>query len=111
MALTRAELLNEMRLETEIVKISEGKEVIVSQIGAADYIRLWTDPDSQTDGTVDMAKFTPKLVAFCVVDEKGEKLFKEEDIPLLARSSQVVFDKICEVARRLNGLVGEEEKN
>jgi len=111
MPLNKAEILNEMRLKTELVEISKGKEVIVSEIGAADYIKLWTSTSGDKDGHVDMAEFSPKLVAFCVVDEKGERIFSEDDIPALIRSSNKVFEKLAEVARRLNGISGEEAKN
>lgn len=105
--LNREELLNAMRLKTERVKIAGG-EVIVSEIGAADYIKLWTE--YQVDGKVDMTTFTPALVAFSVVDESGARVFSDEEVALLARSSHGPFMEIAAVARRLNGLAGDEVK-
>jgi len=124
MALDRSSLLNAMKLKTETVEI-EGGEVIVSEIGAADYIKLWSDPKNQKDTgekvlkegkeeavmVIDMAKFTPALIAYSVVDDAGNRLFSDEDVTLLARSSQGIFLKIAEASRRINGLSGEETKN
>ena len=124
MAFDRTTLLAAMKLKTEVVEI-EGGEVIVSQIGAADYIKLWSDPSNQKDTgekvikdgveeavmVIDMTKFTPALVAYSVVDEAGERLFTDEDVTLLARSSQAIFLKLAAVARKINGLSGEETKN
>ena len=112
--LTREELFEEGALRTEIVPLKKG-EVIVSEIGGSDYIALWSDPKNQKtiDGkeTLDMSRFTPALLSFAVVDESGKRLFTEADIERLARFNSEVFLKLSEVARRLNGLSGEEEKN
>lgn len=43
-----------------------------------------------------------KLVAQCVVDEDGQRLFGDEDIPALGRKSAAALDRIVEVAKRLN---------
>jgi hypothetical protein len=124
MAFDRSSLLAAMKLKTEVVVV-EGGEVIVSEIGAADYIKLWSDPKNQKDTgekvikdgveeavmVIDMTKFTPALVAYSVVDEAGERLFTDEDVTLLARSSQAIFLKLAAVARKINGLSGEEIKN
>lgn len=111
MSMNKAELLNELRLKTELVKLDDGKEVIVSEVGAADYIKLWTNHNYQTDGNIDMAKFTPALLAYSIVDEQNQCVFTDEDIPSLARAAQGPFMKIAEAARRLNGLAGNEAKN
>lgn len=109
--LNKAALMQVLEPKTEKVKLGKG-EVIVSEIGAADYIRIWTDEAYQDkDGNTDMTKFTPALVAYCVVNEKGERVFSDDDIPALARSSHGPFHEIARVARRLNGLAGGEVKN
>jgi hypothetical protein len=104
--MNKAEILEEMELKTETVKLGKG-EMIVSEIGAADYIRLWTKPDFRMDDDpdrVDMSKFTPALIAYSVVDEKGNRLFTDEDIPNIASWPQGRFTEIAQIARRLNGL-------
>lgn len=124
MSMTREELLNELKLKSEVVEIGKGK-VIVSEIGASDYISLWSDPKNQKatgemvlkDGksepvmVVDMARFTPALIVYAVTDAAGNRIFTDEDIDLIARGSQGPFLKIADVARRLNGMVGDEVKN
>lgn len=106
----KTELLKSLELKSEVVEI-DGGEVNVSEIGAADYIKLWTDPANQTDGAVDMAKFTPKLLAYCITDSCGNRVFSDDDVPAISRTSHGPFLKLAEVARRLNGLSGEEVKN
>lgn len=43
-----------------------------------------------------------KLVARCVVDETGQPLFSDEDVPALGRKSAAALDRVVEVAKRLN---------
>lgn len=56
-----------------------------------------------------------KLVALCVVDEQGNRLFTDKDIELLGRKSAAALDRVFEVAQRLSGLRPEDmeeiEKN
>lgn len=111
MILNRTELLNELQLKTEVVELSEGKEVIVSEIGASDMIDLWEATEIKKDGSVDVAQFGPLLVARAVVDEAGERILTEDDVSTLVNSSRNIFDKILEAASRLNGVTGKEAKN
>src|ERR1035437_2707765 len=113
--LTRDQMFEEGALKTEVVELKNGT-AIVSQIGAGDYITLWSDPknqkkDEEGKDVIDMARFTPALIAYSVVDEAGNRLFTEADIDRLAKFAQEPFLKLAEVARRLNGLTGEEAKN
>ena len=113
--LTRDQMFEEGALKTEVVTLKNG-DAIVSQIGGADYIALWSDPKNQKKDengkdVIDMARFTPALISYSVVDEAGNRLFTEADIEKLARFNSDVFLKLADPARRLNGLSGEEEKN
>lgn len=111
MALDKSAILAALKPQTEEVEIPGGT-VIVSQISATDYINLWTDPTMKGDGgEVDMAKFTPRLVAACVVDEAGNRIFTDEEADLLGKGASKPFAILADAARRLNGLSGEETKN
>ena len=110
MVLDKSAILSALKLKTEEIEINGGS-IIVSEIGAADYIKLWTDPANQTDGEIDMVKFTPALLAYTIVDENGSRIFSDDDIKELSRSAHAPFLKIAEAAKRLNGLIGDESKN
>jgi len=49
-----------------------------------------------------------KLVALCVVDEQGNRLFSDEDAELLGRKSAAALNRVFEVAQRLSGLRPED---
>lgn len=112
------ELFDEFKLKTEVVTLDSGKEVIVSELSATDYAKIWeiegvigekTVTANGEDGvTVDMNLFTPILLAFAIVDDEGNRVFGDEDIPKLARSASGPFLKIAAVAKRINGLTGDE---
>lgn len=111
MSTGKAALLAALVLKQETIEVN-GATFIISEIGATDYIRLWTDKNNQdASGEIDMAKFTPALIACAVVDESGQRVFDNNDIPALERAAYGPLLKIAEVAKRLNGLTGEETKN
>jgi hypothetical protein len=66
------------------------------------------DADGNPKVEIDMKKFTPALVAYCVVDENGDRIFDNSDIDRISKSSTSVFKKMSVAAQKLNGLVGNE---
>jgi hypothetical protein len=112
MILNREGFLKETELKKEIVSLENG-DVIVSEMSAEDYLELCQlckldGSDKEGSYKLDVKKFNPGLVAFCVVDEKGDRIFLNEDIPLLSKRSQKQFSKIILKAQQLNGLIGDE---
>lgn len=94
------------KLKTETVKFGDGNEVIVSELGALDFVDIWNNPDFEADNKegVDLQKLIPALIVMAVVDEAGARVFSDEDIYELARINRHVYLKIAGVARDLNGL-------
>lgn len=45
-----------------------------------------------------------RLVAFSVVDEKGDPVFTEADVAALEKKNPVVITRIAQVAERMNGI-------
>ncbi len=45
-----------------------------------------------------------KLVAACVVDEAGARVFSDSDVRLLTRKSAAALDRVAQAAQRLSGL-------
>ena len=114
MVLDRNGLLNNSRLKSEIVKLDEG-EVVITELSGPDYMKLYTDPANRkmVDGVeaMEMGRFQAALIVYGAVDEKNERIFKDEDIEAVMRMSNTVFFKLAEAARKVNGMTGSEEKN
>lgn len=104
-------------LRTETVEVPEwGETVKVSEIGALERVR-WArelDKDESPD------KFLPmvKLLALCLVDDDGSRLFTAEEAEALANKSEAALKRLLPVCLRVNGIsdadvdaVEEAEKN
>jgi hypothetical protein len=49
-----------------------------------------------------------KLVAFCCVDEEGNRLFTEDDISALAKKSARAMNRLWTVASRLSAVIASD---
>lgn len=52
-----------------------------------------------------------RLLVLSLVDEQGQRLFAEADVPLLASKSGKVLDRLTDVALRLSGLTDQAVKD
>ena len=59
---------------------------------------------SRKSGRDFMANFRARLVARCLVDEAGQRMFSETEIEQLGQKSGVALDVIFQAASKLNGL-------
>ena len=63
----------------------------------------------------DMTNIRAKLVARSVVDEKGVRLFTDDDVCAIGRKNAKALDRIFDAAQRMNGIreteIQELEKN
>lgn len=66
-------------------------------------------------GLGDVTGLRARVVACCVVDEQGKRLFQKGDVDALGAKSAIVLQRLFEVAQQLSGLtqadVAELEKN
>jgi hypothetical protein len=102
--LTRDQILKAKDRKTETLNVPEwGGEVIVSAMSGHDR-DAFEASIVRADGRTDMANMRAKLVAACVVDEAGNRLFQPADIEALGGKSSSALDRIVSVAQRLNRL-------
>lgn len=110
MLLDKTAFLEATKLKTEDVEIPGGK-VRISELSGTDFLEIYTNPKYKTGDEMDMVKFTPALLACTIVDESGSRIFTNEDVEEIGRRTKDVFLQLAKVAKRLNGLSGEEIKN
>jgi len=55
-----------------------------------------------------MANLRARLVALSVVDDKGTRIFTDDDVKALGKKSAKALDRVFSVAQRLNG-IGESD--
>jgi hypothetical protein len=60
------------------------------------------------DTQVKMTNARARLAVLCVVDQAGERVFKDEDSAMLGRGHSAPLDRIYEACRRLSGMTTPE---
>lgn len=60
------------------------------------------------DIEIDVSELRQRLVAWCVVDDEGQRLFTDADIPALGDYPSAALEPIVEAAQRLSG-IGEND--
>ena len=102
--LTKDAILGAQDLKKETVKVPEwGGEVLMSTMtGAA---RDEWERSLAGDGKkFNIANVSARLISYCAVNEKGERLFSEGDAEALGRKSAKALKRLSMVAQRLNAL-------
>lgn len=108
--LSRADLLR-VSLPQETVYIKELKDSVIvrgmtgRERDAFEASCLVGKGRKRDVNTLDMRA---KLVALCCIDEKGQRLFSDEDVALLGDVRADVVDRLFSVAQRLSGLRDED---
>jgi len=105
--LKREDILSKVSLKKETVLVEAwGGEVIVSEMSGTTR-DAWEQAIREKDVTGKLVSARAKLIVCTVVDDQGEKLFKDEDLMAIGKLSGSVLEQVCEVAMRLNGLGSE----
>lgn len=118
MALSRDGILAVSDLTTETVPVPEwGGEVIIRGLTGDELdayqasrrqFRNAGTPQQELIYVQDNARAS--LLAKCLVDEDGERLFTDQDAGELGQKNGKVLDRLYDVAARLSGLSGEEQE-
>jgi len=117
--LTKQEILAAQDLRTEDVEVPEwGGTVRVRTLTGAErdaFEASLTTVDKQGRRVPHLVNLRARLVAACLVDETGGRLFEPNEVALLGAKSAAALDRVFSVCQRLNGFtaadVEEMEKN
>lgn len=106
--LTKDEILaTKGKLKTQVVEVPEwGGDVLASELSGTERDAWEASIVSSQGKTVrrDMRNIRAKLVARCIVDEAGQRLFSDADIDELGALSASALDRVFSVAQQLNGM-------
>lgn len=104
--LTKDQILAAHDLETKVVDVPAwGGSVTVSEL-SANSRAAWEELAFDDDGKplLNGDSWTAKLVAACMVDSDGNRLFSDEDAAALGKKSDVALKAVYKAAAELNGL-------
>jgi hypothetical protein len=113
--LSRDEILSKTDLKKQTVNIPEwGGEVIVSEM-SGEARDQWEQSLHDKDSKGRLVNPRANLVIATVVDEKGNRLFNDQDRDAVGKISSATLEIICRVAQRINKLtvddLEQEKKN
>jgi hypothetical protein len=110
--LTRESILSQTNLPTESVTIPEwGGDVFVKTMSGTDRDAFeGTHLAARKSGGETTANIRARLAVFTVCDASGALLFKPEDADALGKTHAKALDRVFDVARKLNAIGAEEEK-
>lgn len=109
--LTRDQILGASDAVTEIVDVPEwGGKVIVKALSGIERDKLEASmiQGRGSNKDVNLTNLRAKLVALSVIDEKGARVFRDEDSRPLGNRNAAVLDRIYSVAQRLSGITKED---
>lgn len=96
--------LDDRKVEEVEVKEWGGLKVRVAAMSAADRDAWEIGAYEERKSAGRLQNVRAKLVARCLVDDKGERVFSDADIEALGRKSAAALDRLYDVAQRLNAL-------
>ena len=106
--LTKEAILSKQDVKTKTILVPEWDgEVIISTMSGFARDRFEASVIGKNGG-MNTTNIRAKLVAACLVDEKNNLLFTEDDILKLGKKSCAALDRIFEEAQKLNH-IGEKE--
>ena len=104
--LTKSEILAAQDLATEEVEVPEWGGTVTVRTFTGDvrdsFEQSLLGPDGKPRSS--LAGVRARLVALTVVDEKGERLFTDDEVTALGAKSAKALDRVFTVAQRMNGL-------
>jgi hypothetical protein len=109
--LTKQMLLGATTLPQETVQVPElGGTVIVRGMTGAerDAFEVGLIKGRGKHREVNLQNMRAKLVAFCCIDDKGERLFADAEVEALGNVRADVMNRLYTVAQRLSGLSDED---
>lgn len=109
--LTKAQILGVADLVHEDVDVPEwGGAVRVQMLTGAERDAFEQEIVTRQGKRVQMnlANVRARLVALCLVDEEGQRVFGEADVKALGRKSALALNRVFEVAQRINGLTEQD---
>ena len=110
-SLTREALLGATAPPQQVVKVAElGGEVIVRGMTGEerDAFESGLIEGKGKRRDVNMRNMRAKLVSYCCIDEKGERIFSDEDATKLGKTRADVLNRLFTVAQKLSGISEED---
>mgnify|MGYP001813105344 FL=1 len=112
MIISAEDFLGTDDLDTREVDVPElGGSVLIRPLTIEEREKFegWGDKSKGAKGKKTGNELLCQLVASSLVDESGERMFSDSDVPKLKKKSGALIDRLVKEIHALNGRDGEEE--
>jgi len=109
--LTREQILGANDIKTETIAVPEwGGDVLVRGLTGAQRDRFEADSLEGKGKAqhVNLQNIRARLVARCIVDESGARIFQDSDVKALGAKSAQALNRVFEAAQKLSGLTDDD---
>jgi hypothetical protein len=108
--LTAEAILAADDLQTETVDVPEWGGTVAVRVMTGDERQSFEEAmlAADDDGRNVMPQFRSRLAALTLVDDKGKRLFSDEQVGKLGAKSAAALDRVVDVASRLNRLTAQD---
>jgi hypothetical protein len=110
--LTKDQIVAAEDLKSETIEVPEwGGSVTLRRMTGAERDAYEADIYDAKGATITLKRenFRAKLIARCLVNEKGERMFEDGEIAALGKKSAAALDRCFQACQRLNGLSKDEQ--
>lgn len=113
--LTKDQIIKADKKKTIDVPVKEwGGDVRLQELSASDR-DMWENESFVLNAEGTGAKFNPKhararLVVRCIVDDKGKRLFTDDEVAAIGSLSASTIQRLFNAARKLNAISNEDIK-
>lgn len=111
--ITKADIVAFNDLKSEVIEVPEwGGSVTIRRMtgGERDAYEADIFESKGTQLQLKRENFRAKLIARCLVDDNGERMFSDGEIAALSKKSAAALDRLFAACQRLNGMTGAEQE-
>jgi hypothetical protein len=112
--LNKSDILSPRKPAMESIDVPDwGGKVNIRVMSGADLDQYYSESYTLVDGEVkaNQVNCTARLLVKCICDEDGKRLLEDADAEALGQQGAAILEQLKEVAKRLNKMGGDVEKN
>jgi len=111
--ITKADIVAFNDLKSETIEVPEwGGSVTIRRMTGGERDAYEADIFESKGSQLQLKRenFRAKLIARCLVDDNGERMFSDGEIAALSKKSAAALDRLFAAYQRLNGMTGAEQE-
>ncbi|MDD5533904.1 MAG: hypothetical protein PHC52_14010 [Syntrophales bacterium] len=111
--ITKADIVAFNDLKSEVIEVPEwGGSVTIRRMTGGERDAYEADIFESKGAQLQLKRenFRAKLIARCLVDDNGERMFSDGEIAALSKKSAAALDRLFAACQRLNGMTGAEQE-